>query len=99
MAGMNWESGSGSGPSRMTPASSPVCIFCAERPGHGRRWRSCILPPWKTGERVKQTAMWYTKSLGDAAYGADRQLEESLGPAFQKLYAREGSSPDIAVFT
>ena len=46
-----------------------------------------------------QTGMWYTKSLGDAAYTADQLLEESLRPAFREMYVRKGSPPEIAVFT
>lgn len=42
---------------------------------------------------------WYAKTLGDAAYGADGQLEETLRPSFQEIYARQGDPVDMAVFT
>lgn len=48
---------------------------------------------------MNQTATWYVKDLGDAAYGADRLLEESLQPSFQETYVRAGSPPEMAVFT
>ena len=42
---------------------------------------------------------WYLKELGDAAYGVDQLLEESLQPLFREIYALSGSPPDMAVFT
>lgn len=48
---------------------------------------------------MSEKATWYVKELGDAAYGADRLLEESLQPSFREIYTRDGSPPDMAVFT
>lgn len=48
---------------------------------------------------MNQPATWYAKELGDAAYGADHLLEESLQPLFGEIYARDGSPPEMAVFT
>lgn len=57
------------------------------------------MPYVQTGEHWSEMDTWHVKELGDAAYGVDQLLEESLQPLFREIYARAGSPPDMAVFT
>lgn len=42
---------------------------------------------------------WYTKDLGDAIYGGDGVLHETLLPRFQHIFLGAGEPADMAVFT
>ena len=42
---------------------------------------------------------WYSRALGDALYGAEHLLEESLRPRFEEIVVRAGKSAGLAVFT
>ena len=42
---------------------------------------------------------WYSKELGDAIYGEDKALHETMSPYFQQLFLQAGKPPEMAVFT
>ena len=59
----------------------------------------CFLEFHSAGKHVKTTETWYASNLGEAIYGGDQILDQSVYPRFQDLYAQAGAPADMAVFT